>query len=198
MVKTIHLVRHGHHALLARVLCGRMPAVELDALGRRQMSTCAECLVPAPTAIQSSPQRRAVQSADILARHLGLPVEIVSAVDEINVGAWTGRSFADLDKDPDWHSWNTRRGSHRPPNGEDMRSLQQRVVQHLEQLRDDSGDGCVLIVSHAEPIRAALMYYANIPLDDFLLVAVDPASINTLCCDRAGVHVSGNNWRAPA
>ena len=77
MVKTIHLVRHGHHALLAGVLCGRMPAVELDALGCRQMSACAAGLLPAPTVIQSSPQRRALQSAEIFARHLGLPVEIV-------------------------------------------------------------------------------------------------------------------------
>jgi broad specificity phosphatase PhoE len=191
MVKTIHLVRHGHHALLAGVLCGRMPAVELDALGCRQMSACAAGLLPAPTVIQSSPQRRALQSAEIFARHLGLPVEIVAAVDEIDIGDWTGRSFADLDNDPDWHNWNSRRGSSRPPNGEDMRSLQRRVVQHLDQLRDDASDGCVLIVSHAEPIRAALMHYASIPLDDFLLVTVDPASVSTLCCDRTGVHVSG-------
>jgi broad specificity phosphatase PhoE len=191
MVKTIHLVRHGHHALLPGVLCGRMPGVELDMLGCRQISACAERIRPMPTAIQSSPQRRALQSADILARDLGLPIEIVAAFDEIDVGDWTGRAFADLDGDPDWRRWNSRRGSSRPPNGEDMRSLQRRVVQHLEQLRDDSGDDCVLIVSHAEPIRAALMHYADIPLDDFLLITVDPASVSTLCCDQAGVHIAG-------
>jgi broad specificity phosphatase PhoE len=195
MVKTIHLVRHGHHGRLAGILCGRMPGVELDALGCRQMSACADRIVPAPTTIQSSPQRRARQSAAILARYFGLPVEIVSAVDELDVGGWTGRSFDDLDQDPDWHRWNSRRGSSRPPNGECMQNLQQRVVQHLEQLRDDPADGTILIVSHAEPIRAALLHYAGIALDEFLSIAVDPASVSTLCFDRRGVHISQINQR---
>jgi probable phosphoglycerate mutase len=195
MVKTVHLVRHGHHALLAGVLCGRMPGVELDELGCRQMASCLQCILPAPTAIQSSPQRRALQSASILARHLGIVVEIVAAVDEIDVGGWTGRAFDELNKDPDWQRWNHRRGSSRPPRGESMRELQRRVVQHLQQLRDDPGDGTILIVSHAEPIRAALLHYANIPLDDFLSIAVDPASVSTLCFDRRGVHISRINHR---
>jgi probable phosphoglycerate mutase len=194
MVKTIHLVRHGHHALL-RTLCGRMPGVGLDALGCRQMSVCAEGVMPVPTAIQSSPQRRAQQSAAILGSHFGLPVETVAAVDELDAGDWTGRSFDDLNKEPSWHCWNSRRGSSRPPNGESMHSLQQRVVRHLEQLREDSSEGTFLIVSHAEAIRAALLHYADIALDDFLSVSVDPASVSTLCIDRRGVHIQQINKR---
>jgi broad specificity phosphatase PhoE len=189
MVKTVHLVRHGHHALLHRVLCGRMPGVELDERGRRQMAVCARHILPEPTAIQSSPRRRARQSAAILAHHFELPVEIVPEVDEIDLGSWTACSFNELDHDPAWQRWNSRRGASRPPHGESMQELQQRVVQHLEQLRDDPGDGTVLIVSHAEPIRAALLHYANIPLDDFLAIGVEPASVSTLVLDRTGVHL---------
>lgn len=195
MVKTIHLIRHGHHAMIDRVLCGRMAGIGLDPPGCRQMSACAESVLPAPTAIQSSPQRRAQQSAAILAWHLGLPVEIVAALDEIDVGDWTGRSFDELRADPDWRRWNGRRGSSRPPNGESMQELQRRVVGQLEQLREDRGDGTILIVSHAEPIRAALLHYANIALDDFASITVDPASVSTLCFDRIGVHISRINHR---
>jgi broad specificity phosphatase PhoE len=195
MVRTVHLVRHGHHTRVDRVLCGRMPGVELDELGCRQMSVCAAHVFPPPCAIQSSPQRRALQSAAILAGWRDLPVEIVAAVDELDAGDWTGRSFDDLGKDPDWRLWNSRRGASRPPNGESMRRLQARVVHHLEQLRDDAGDGTVLIVSHAEPIRAALLHYAKVALDDFLSISVDPASISTLCFDRSGVHISRINQR---
>jgi broad specificity phosphatase PhoE len=193
MVKTVHLVRHGHHALLNRVLCGRMPGVALDELGCQQMSVCAGNVFAAPCAIQSSPQQRALQSASILA--CSLPVEIVAAVDELDCGDWTGRSFDDLNKNPDWHRWNSRRGSSRPPNGESMRALQGRVVRHLEQLREDAGDSTILIVSHAEPIRAALLHYANIALDEFLSVTVDPASVSTLCFNRGGAHISRINQR---
>src|SRR4051812_38143443 len=93
----IHLVRHGHHALLGRVLCGRMPGVALDQLGCEQMASTAEALKgTALLALQSSPQRRTLQSAAIISAKCDRPVEIVPAFDEIDMGQWTGASLADL------------------------------------------------------------------------------------------------------
>jgi broad specificity phosphatase PhoE len=198
MVEAIHLVRHGHHAMLGRWLCGRMPGVQLDELGCRQMSRCAEMIPARPLAIQSSPQRRAQQSASILAWHFGLPVEIAPEVDEIDYGEWTSRAFAELEGDTRWKRWNTRRSAGRPPGGESMRALQQRMVQYLEQLRCAQADGAIVIVSHAEPIRAALLYYSRTPLDNFLSIEVDPASVSTLEMDRAGIRISRINQQVPA
>lgn len=198
MVEAIHLVRHGHHAMLGRWLCGRVPGVQLDELGCRQMSRCAEMIPARPLAIQSSPQRRAQQSASILAWHFGLPVEIAPEIDEIDYGEWTSRAFAELEGDTRWKRWNTRRSAGRPPGGESMRALQQRMVQYLEQLRCAQADGAIVIVSHAEPIRAALLYYSRTPLDNFLSIEVDPASVSTLEMDRAGIRISRINQQAPA
>jgi len=198
MVNTIHLVRHGQHAMLGHRLCGRMPGVQLDDRGCRQMAGCAELIGRTPAAIQSSPQRRAQQSASILAWHFGLAVEIVAAVDEIDYGEWTSLAFADLEGDPRWSRWNSRRGTSRPPGGESMRALQRRTVRHLEQLRRVQTDGAIVIVSHAEPIRAALLYYSRIPLDNFLSIEVDPASISTLAVDQAGIRVAQINQRVLA
>lgn len=198
MLKVIHLVRHGHHALLGKRLCGRMAGVQLDDLGCRQMSRCTEGIVPAPTVIQSSPQRRARQSAGILATYFRLPVEIVPAFDEIDVGDWTSRPFAELECDPRWTKWNSQREASTPPNGESMQALQRRAVQHLEELRGDPTDGTIVVVSHAEPIRAALLHYSGISLNDFLSIAVDPASVSTLFVDSIGIRVSQINQQVPA
>jgi broad specificity phosphatase PhoE len=198
MVQTIHLIRHGHHALLGQMLCGRMAGIRLDDLGCRQMERCAELIRPTPSAIQASPQPRARQSAAILAWHFRLPVEIVPAIDEIDCGDWTGQPFAALANDPRWTQWNEKRGASCPPNGENMRRLQQRVVEHVEQLGRDRTDGTILIVSHAEPIRAALLHYAGIALDNFLSIEVDPASISTLSVDEAGIRIEQINQRVPA
>jgi broad specificity phosphatase PhoE len=198
MVEAIHLVRHGHHAMLGRWLCGRMPGVQLDELGCRQMSRCAEMIPARPLAIQSSPQRRAQQSASILAWHFGLPVEIAPEVDEIDYGEWTSRAFAELEGNTRWNRWNTRRSAGRPPGGESMRALQQRMVQYLEQLRCAQADGAIVIVSHAEPIRAALLHYSRTPLDNFLSIEVDPASISTLAVNRAAIRISRINQQVPA
>jgi broad specificity phosphatase PhoE len=198
MVERIHLVRHGHHAMLGHRLCGRMPGVQLDDLGCQQMSRCAEMIPGRPVAIQSSPQRRALQSASILAWHFGLPVEIAPEADEIDYGEWTSLNFADLEGDTRWNRWNTRRGSSRPPGGESMRALQQRVVHHLEQLRRVQTYGAIIIVSHAEPIRAALLYYSRTRLDNFLSIEVAPASVSTLAVDRTGIRISRINRQVPA
>jgi len=198
MAQIVHLVRHGHHALVGRTLCGRMKGIALDELGCQEMSRCAEILWPPPTLVQSSPQRRCMQSACILAARLALPIEIVPALDELDYGEWTGRTFEDLGRDPQWSNWNTQRGSSRPPGGECMRSLQRRVVGHLEQLRSEHGGEIIAAVSHAEPIRAALLHYSRKELDDFLSIEIDPASISTLSADNGSLKITGINQRVSA
>ncbi|MCP3402115.1 MULTISPECIES: histidine phosphatase family protein [unclassified Bradyrhizobium] len=198
MASVVHLVRHGHHALLGRTLCGRMDGVTLSKTGSEEIARCARNISPRPSLIQSSPRRRCVQSASILSAHFRLPIEIVPALDELNYGEWTDRSFADLHNDRQWSHWNTCRGSARPPGGESMRSLQRRVVNHLEQLRNDPLAGIVIAVSHAEPIRAALLHYACMRLDDFLSIEIDPASISTLSAEDRGFSVTTINQRVPA
>jgi broad specificity phosphatase PhoE len=192
----IHLVRHGRHALLHRILCGRMPGVELDECGREQMNAVARMIEPTAHILQSSPQRRTLQSAAIMAAALGLPVEIVSAFDEIDMGQWTGMELAGLAKDKHWQQWNEQRGSTCPPEGESMAALQKRVVDHLEQLR--TTEGTIVIVSHAEPIRAALMHYLGIPLDHFHSLKINPASVSTITLEGKQALVSRVNHGAAA
>ncbi|MCK1712421.1 MULTISPECIES: histidine phosphatase family protein [unclassified Bradyrhizobium] len=198
MARIIHLVRHGHHPLLGRTLCGRMKGVSLDELGCEEIARCADAISPRPTLVQSSPQRRCLQSACILAAHYGRAVEIVPALDELEYGDWTGRSFDDLARDPRWSVWNTQRGMSRPPGGESMRALQRRVVDHLEHLRSDPGNDTVVVVSHAEPIRAALMHYQGIRLDDFLSLEIEPGSVSTLTVDHDKIRITGINPRVNA
>ena len=47
---TFHLIRHGAHGLLGRVLTGRMPGVALDARGRAQAAELAAALAARPIA----------------------------------------------------------------------------------------------------------------------------------------------------
>jgi probable phosphoglycerate mutase len=194
MTTQIHLVRHGHHALLGRILCGRMPGVELDELGCQQMEAVAGAVKAAGVrAIQSSPQRRALQSAAIIAARCDLPLEIVPTFDEIDMGRWTGAEFTTLEKDETWRQWNEKRASTTPPGGESMAALQARVIYHIEQLRGP--EQSVVVVSHAEPIRAALMYYLGVPLDLFHSVEIEPASLSTISLNGQRASVARVNGR---
>ena len=197
MTTRIHLVRHGHHPLLGRVLCGRMAGVGLDAQGALEMEATAELLkATASNVLQSSPQRRTLQSAAIISAALGLPVEVVPAFDEIDMGRWTGMEFSQLSDDSHWRQWNERRGSTSPPSGESMVALQKRVVDYLEQLRNVGGS--IIVVSHAEPIRAALLHFLAIPLVRFHSIDVEPASISTITFERGQATVSSLQHEASA
>jgi probable phosphoglycerate mutase len=68
-----------------------------------------------------------------------------------------------------------------------MHELQARIVAHIETIAARGVAGAVL-VSHAEPIRAALMRYQGVAIDDFHQVEVGPASISILDLASAPAH----------
>jgi broad specificity phosphatase PhoE len=176
----IYLVRHASHALVGHSLCGRTTDIGLDARGREQVSALAHYFVSKPVdLIQASPRRRARETAAAIAEACHRNLEIAPALDELDAGEWSGQAFRALARDPRWRLWNSRRGSTRAPGGESMRELQLRMVEHIERVARLASAAAVM-VSHAEPIRAALMYYRGIALDEFDNVAVETASVSAL------------------
>jgi probable phosphoglycerate mutase len=175
---TLYLVRHAAHALVGRVLAGRMAGAGLGEEGRRQSGRLAERLAGAPLdAIHASPRERAQETAAPLAARHGLAVETASALDEIDFGAWTGRPFAELVEDPVWESFNRFRSGTRPPGGETMLEAQARILGFCEEIRRRRPDGHVALVSHADVLRGAILHWLGAPLDLFLRIEVEPASL---------------------
>jgi probable phosphoglycerate mutase len=184
-VTTFLLVRHATHALLGRVLVGRMSGVPLDDGGREDAGRLADRLAgEGVTELQSSPRERTRQTAEIIGRRLNLPVQTISAIDEIDVGDWTGETFAALQDNPDWMLWNTRRSAARPPGGETMRELQARVIGHLRATAAEQPGDCIALVTHAEAIRAAILHCRGLPLDEFARIEVAPASITAVTVEN--------------
>jgi len=134
-------------------------------------------------ALQCSPQPRARQSARIVAEALSLDIEEVAAADELDFGEWTGLSFASLDRDPRWRQWNEHRATAVPPRGESMRELQRRFSAHIAVLARSNDEDAVVVISHAEPIRAVLLGCLELSLDRYAEIAIDPASISTIQFD---------------
>jgi len=180
-VVTVLLVRHTSYSLIDRVLVGRAPHVGLSEPGWRQAHALARDLVRRPICrVQSSPQRRARETAEPIARAFGLPIEIAPKMDELDVGLWSGASFEKLSSNAHWQAWNSKRCSTRPPGGESMRELQKRVLDHLAALEREHPGEEIVLVSHAEPIRAAVLHYRGLPLDAFAQVRIAPGSITEL------------------
>jgi broad specificity phosphatase PhoE len=179
---TIFMVRHASHSLLNRVLAGRQVDVPLSAAGWQEAEALAETVsTSAITHIHSSPRRRAYETARALGRRLKLPIDIVPALDEVDFGEWAGRSFTDLDGDALWARWNNERSGVRAPGGERMEDVLSRVMEHLWIFSKAHPDGRVLMVTHAEVIRALILTRMGLPLNGWQSVDVAPASITRFC-----------------
>ena len=188
------LVRHAAHELVDRVLCGRMPGVSLGEEGRSQARRVAERLARERiAAVHTSSLERARETAAPIAERLRLAPEVHEALNEIALGEWAGRSFEDLSQDPRWQSWNSARAVSRPPGGESMLEVQARAVGHLERARAAHPDQAVVLVSHADVIKAALLYFLGMPIDGYRLFDISPASISTLVIGDWGAKVLSMN-----
>ena len=76
-----------------------------------------------------------------------------------------------------------------------MRQVQERTVKALFDLRQTHSDGTVLIVSHGDVIRTALLFALGMPLDFYSRIEVGLASINTIHIGNSGIRVLGVNER---
>ncbi|MCB4824141.1 histidine phosphatase family protein [Roseicella aerolata] len=181
MAMTVLLVRHAAHPLVGRVLCGRMPGVRLDEGGRRSAAQLGPRLRrEAPVALHASPQDRCLETAAAIGQACGLDPRPDDALDEIDFGAWTGAAFERLADDPAWAGWNARRAESCPPGGESMRQAQLRAVAGLQHLRARHPGGVVVAVSHADVIKAMLMWCLGLTLDAHQAFDIDPASVSAL------------------
>jgi broad specificity phosphatase PhoE len=187
---TFFLVRHAAHDQVGSVLCGRMTGVNLGSVGREQARRLAVRLENESVAsIQSSALERARQTAEPIAARVAQRVELNEGLMEIDFGAWSGRRFDDLERDPGWASWNKARAVSRPPDGETMLEAQARIVGAMERLGRAYPDRAVVLVSHGDVIKAALLYHLGLPIDAFARFDIDAASISTVVVGGWGSKV---------
>lgn len=162
----LHLLRHGE---VEERWHGRIYGdedVALSEVGLARFDALAEELVAYPFgAIYSSPLQRAHVGAEKIARSVGLEVHIDARFKEIHRGSWNGLSFAELDAkfpgaaaaylaDPDRNCG---------AGGETHVDLAARVVPALEDLAARHADEEILIVCHAQVMRAAVAALLGLP-----------------------------------
>jgi probable phosphoglycerate mutase len=77
-----------------------------------------------------------------------------------------------------------------------MIEVQARVVRHLERATASRPEDALVLVSHAEVIRAALIYCLGLSLDAWRLFEISPASITKLSVNGGGATVLSVNEAA--
>jgi probable phosphoglycerate mutase len=191
---TLLLIRHGMTDAVGRRLTGQMPGVPLNELGRKQVRALSQRLATLPiSAIYASPLERAMETAEAVAAPHKLEVVKRSALIESDFGDWSGRSLSELDSDPDWHRFNAQRSVTRIPGGEHMLEIQARMTGELLRIRDAHPAQVVAVVSHADPLRAALCGVTNMSIDLMLRIELSPASLSVLWLTPDSISVRSIN-----
>jgi probable phosphoglycerate mutase len=191
-----HLLRHGEHNVQGKICAGRMAGVVLSERGRAEAEAAARRLADLDiAAIYASPLERTRETAEIVGRQLSLPVTILDDLAELDFGEWTGKTFDEVRKDPRWPMWATHRSLSCIPGGETMRDVQRRVVEAIMEMREQHPDEAVVVVSHGDVIRAALVFALGMPLDFYARIEVATASLSTVRIDANGVRVIAVNER---
>jgi probable phosphoglycerate mutase len=125
-----------------------------------------------------------LEPANAIASLIKAPVETSVDLDEVDFGAWAGLSFEALAADPAWSHWNAERAIATTPAGDSMVAVQRRMRRAFALAARRGG---AILVTHAEPIRAALASALNLSLDACARLEISPASVSSL--DASGAHV---------
>jgi broad specificity phosphatase PhoE len=154
-------VRHGHNLANQhpRRLSHKVIDYPLTGLGVTQATTLARRLARQDlAAIYASPLRRAIQTAEIIARPTGSDVVIVEELRELNVGDLDGRSDEEAWAVHDQVLADWQAGSHGSafPGGEDYYQAAARLAAGLRNALRHPDGGRVLFIGHGAILRATI------------------------------------------
>jgi probable phosphomutase (TIGR03848 family) len=194
---TIFLVRHGQTTSTGIVLPGRAPGLHLSPKGREQAESVAErfaAMKKPPTVLYASPLERAQETAAPIAKALKLRTLKNSGVIECDFGQWTGKKLALLSKKPEWRTVQNAPSTFRFPQGESFIEMQTRIWDALNKLHEKHPGQSIIVVSHADPIKAAVAMAQGIPLDMFQRTVISTCSVSVLLLGgHAPLALSINN-----
>ena len=96
---------------------------------------------------------------------------------EADYGEWTGGRIEDLAKTDLWKTVQRTPSRARFPNGESIAEMQTRTVDALERVVAAHPGDIIVVVSHADPIKAVIAHFTGVHLDLFQRITVSPASV---------------------
>jgi broad specificity phosphatase PhoE len=153
------LIRHGESVANAERRFTVGPHEPLTPRGREEARAIAQVVSERfdPAALYASPFVRALETAEHLARTLGLVTRVIDELREQDFGALRGRSYAEYTVDPSARG--IGRWSHRPPEGETLEEVALRAGPALDAIAGAHPGEDVLVVSHGG-VMAALRGFA--------------------------------------
>ncbi|MBI4858215.1 MAG: alpha-ribazole phosphatase [Acetobacterium woodii] len=187
MNKTIYLVRHGEiewnkeKAYIGQIDLPLSEQGKIQAAKRREFFAGINL-----DKAYTSPLKRCVATLNHVLENRAVPRETIADLQEISMGDWEGRSFAEIkSKFPVAYE---KRGqeiaSFAPPNGESFLDLQQRVMPAFKEIAEKEEEHQIIILAHAGVIRVILTSILGLTLNHIFNWPILYTGIYQLCFDQ--------------
>ena len=159
MPTRLYLVRHGATQLSAEDRFAGAVGVDLSEEGRWQAARLADRLdTEGICAVYSSPLSRALETAAILARPLGLEPQVRDGLREISHGRWEGLTRAEVERRyaAEYEAWEEDPFTFAPEGGESGVAVLARALPVVREIVVRHVGRRVLVVSHKATLRLLL------------------------------------------
>lgn len=179
----VYLIRHGEVAWnRANSYVGRTD-LALNETGRKQALSLAEFLLTKQISkIYASDLSRAMETAQIVGDKVGLSVQPLQELREVNYGDWEGLSEeAIAEKYPDiFPEWRRRAAEVRIPGGETFQEVKDRAFPAFQKIAASHSDESIVVVAHKSVNRVLLCSLLGVDVNRYRSIAQENACINTI------------------
>ena len=179
----IILVRHGQTAWNKEERFRGRADLPLDDFGIRQAEAAANKLANCGAkAIYSSPLQRTIMTAEPIAARLGLTVQPLEGLIDIDYGGWQGLSTQEaLENDSDlYQRWISSPQDIIFPDGEGLKDVRHRIAGVIEMVLSKYSDQTVILVSHIVVCRIFICAVLGLDNSHFWQIGQDVNAINTI------------------
>lgn len=185
------LVRHAESEMKGCYLGQLDPP--LSAQGRAQAAALAKRMAgESLAAVYSSPLKRALTTAQMIAAPRGLEVNVIAELAELDFGDWDGLTYQEIAKiaPQRFNRWLADPSGVGPPNGETLSEMIQRVMEAMERIITAHPGEAVVVVTHGGPARAIVCHALGIPLSEQWQIRQDLAAVSWLDFGEQGASLS--------
>ena len=177
----IILVRHGETEWnVEEIFRGRID-IELNETGIKQAELLAEYLGEVELeAVYSSPLKRALRTAEVIAGHHNLEVEIAPGLTDLDYGKWQGLLHQEVkDKYKELYAeWISHPGRITMPAGESLNDVRKRAIGVVDEVVTKHG-GTVVLAAHRVVNKVLICALLGLDNSHFWNIRQDTCGITT-------------------
>jgi broad specificity phosphatase PhoE len=192
----IILVRHGETQYNASETFRGRADVPLNGTGLKQAQLLSEYLADEKIdAVYSSPLKRAVTTAEIIAAPHRLEVNVVENLNDIDCGQWQGLTLKEVQEKSEeiYQDWLDTPEQVRLPGGESLEDVRRRALPFVQDTVMRCGEGKIVLVSHRAVNKVLICTLLRLDNSSFWSFKMDTGAVTRFTFNGDRVVLTSHN-----